>query len=121
MLERFFRRSVRNRETAEDLMQETFARALRGTYSDRGHKSRTWLWQIAKRLLIDASRRKTLPTVPLEPWHTETSPADAALLHQEERRDLCAAIGGLTPSQRDVVLCCYAFDLSIRRRPPNSA
>lgn len=34
MLERFFRRSVRNRETAEDLMQETFARALRGTYSE---------------------------------------------------------------------------------------
>ena len=27
---------------------------------------------------------------------------------------MCAAIGGLTPSQRDVVLCCYAFDLSIR-------
>lgn len=54
----FILRYVRSRETAEDLMQETFLRVIRGAGNyQRQAKFTTWLYTIARNLCVDQSRR----------------------------------------------------------------
>jgi RNA polymerase sigma-70 factor, ECF subfamily len=55
----FFAWRVRDRETAEDLTQLTFERALRawGRFDRSGGHERRWLFTIARNLLVDHHRR----------------------------------------------------------------
>jgi RNA polymerase sigma-70 factor (ECF subfamily) len=54
----FILRFVGSRETAEDLMQETFLRVIRGAEAyQRQAKFTTWLYTIARNLCVDQSRR----------------------------------------------------------------
>ena len=48
-----------DREQAEDLFQETFARVHKKAHTIRGSKFRSWLYTIATRLAIDGFRRRT--------------------------------------------------------------
>lgn len=52
---RFCYWKVRNKETAEDLTQETFLRFLNSGYSEQGKRIR-YLYTIARNLCIDESR-----------------------------------------------------------------
>jgi RNA polymerase sigma-70 factor, ECF subfamily len=57
----YFRRSGVGDAQAEDLTQETFARALRALGAFRGDaKLSTWLWTIAQNLLLEHRRRPSL-------------------------------------------------------------
>ena len=50
---------VRNRETAKDLVQDTFLSALQSLDSFRGESSeKTWLYSILKNKIIDHYRKK---------------------------------------------------------------
>ena len=54
----FILRYVGSRETAEDLMQETFLRVIKGAAAyQRQAKFTTWLYTIARNLCVDQSRR----------------------------------------------------------------
>ncbi|HLU66723.1 MAG TPA: RNA polymerase sigma factor [Kofleriaceae bacterium] len=54
----FILRFVGSRETAEDLMQETFLRVIKGAEAyQRQAKFTTWLYTIARNLCVDQSRR----------------------------------------------------------------
>jgi RNA polymerase sigma factor (sigma-70 family) len=54
----FFLRVAGNRAEAEDLTQETFVRACHAVLRFRGDSSvRTWLFGIARRVLMEAARR----------------------------------------------------------------
>ncbi len=54
----FILRFVRSREVAEDLMQETFLRVVKGAENyKRQAKFTTWLYTIARNLCVDHSRR----------------------------------------------------------------
>ena len=54
----FILRYVGSRETAEDLMQETFLRVIKGAEAyQRQAKFTTWLYTIARNLCVDQSRR----------------------------------------------------------------
>lgn len=54
----FIFRYVGLRETAEDLMQETFLRVIKGAEAyQRQAKFTTWLYTIARNLCVDQSRR----------------------------------------------------------------
>ena len=54
----FILRYVGSRETAEDLMQETFLRVIKGADAyQRQAKFTTWLYTIARNLCVDQSRR----------------------------------------------------------------
>jgi RNA polymerase sigma-70 factor (ECF subfamily) len=54
----FILRFVLDPAQAEDLMQETFLRVIKGTESyERQAKFTTWLYTIARNLCVDASRR----------------------------------------------------------------
>jgi RNA polymerase sigma-70 factor (ECF subfamily) len=54
----FILRYVRSRELAEDLLQETFLRVIKGAENyQRKAKFTTWLYTIARNLCVDQSRR----------------------------------------------------------------
>jgi RNA polymerase sigma-70 factor (ECF subfamily) len=54
----FILRYVQLRETAEDLLQETFLRVIKGAEAyQRQAKFTTWLYTIARNLCVDQSRR----------------------------------------------------------------
>ncbi|HLF57856.1 MAG TPA: sigma-70 family RNA polymerase sigma factor [Thermoanaerobaculia bacterium] len=54
----FLRRRLRNEEAAEDLLQETFVRAIRAGRVDRGEELRPYLFTIAHHLVADHWRRR---------------------------------------------------------------
>jgi RNA polymerase sigma-70 factor (ECF subfamily) len=73
-----------DRQVAEDLTAETFARAYAaiGRYEDRGAPFRAWLFRIANNLVIGRSRRRDRSEVSLESTHAESIPDGAD--HAEE-------------------------------------
>lgn len=94
---------IRDRQRAEDLVQEAFVRAFvaldrfdaaRGTF-------RSWLLTIARRVCLDELRRRSTPVVLVDaaPLIDDRSPVDAAASHEAGRR-LDAALEGLPLSQR---------------------
>lgn len=54
----FLRRQVRDRETAEDLLQETFVRAIRSGRIEERASLRSYLFTIAQNLLADHWRKR---------------------------------------------------------------
>jgi RNA polymerase sigma factor (sigma-70 family) len=54
----FLRRQVRDRETAEDLLQETFVRAIRSGRIEERTSLRSYLFTIAQNLLADHWRKR---------------------------------------------------------------
>jgi RNA polymerase sigma-70 factor (ECF subfamily) len=61
---RFIYRKVGNRETAEDLTAEVFAKALQWLQADRpGHSVQAWLFATARTTIVDYWRRHVDETV----------------------------------------------------------
>src|SRR5262249_997579 len=55
----FILRYVGDKETAEDLLQETFMRVIKGSDAyKRQAKFTTWLYTIARNLCVDQTRRR---------------------------------------------------------------
>jgi RNA polymerase sigma factor (sigma-70 family) len=100
-------------EAAEDLMAETFITAFqrRRTYDLGRDDARPWLFGIATNLVArhrraEARRFKALARVP-EPVEHDEPVADRAVSRAGAtgvRRELAAALGGLSARHRDVVL-----------------
>ncbi|MFG2670054.1 RNA polymerase sigma factor [Streptomyces sp. DT20] len=107
-------------EAAEDLMAETFTTAFqrRHTYDLTRADARPWLFGIATNLVsrhrrAEARRFKALAKVP-EPVEHEDPVADRAVARAGAtgvRRDLAAALAGLSARHRDVVLLVAWADL----------
>jgi RNA polymerase sigma-70 factor (ECF subfamily) len=95
----YFQRIVGNRQDAEELTQETFARACSAAVRFRGDSSvRTWLFGIARRVLLEASRAglferpAELPDVPI------------GTDDHDERMDLERAFDTLEVSDREALM-----------------
>ena len=115
---RVARRMVSSREEAEDLMQETYARAFRSWRSFQpGTNLRAWLLRILTNLNIDRGRRKqrTPDTQPLEEGdyflynRLEESTGDSS--NDEERvverlsqDDVVTALSAVPHDFRDVIV-----------------
>ncbi|MFJ3530988.1 RNA polymerase sigma factor [Streptomyces sp. NPDC090132] len=107
-------------EAAEDLMAETFTTAFqrRHTYDLTRADARPWLFGIATNLVsrhrrAESRRFKALARVP-EPVEHEDPVADRAVARAGAtgvRRDLAAALAGLSARHRDVVLLVAWADL----------
>jgi RNA polymerase sigma-70 factor (ECF subfamily) len=104
-------RTVRQREDAEDLTQETFIRAFRAlsTY-DPQYRFSSWLFKIASNLCIDHLRRQRGETVslddeeaPLELPDIAGDPEDA-VVRKDQRDVIERAIEMLPPDYRLVIL-----------------
>jgi RNA polymerase sigma factor (sigma-70 family) len=93
------------RSAAEDAFQETFLRALRAYGRlEHGRHLRAWIFTIAARVAIDASRTKPCNTVLLgeEGGAEDPQPAYLALEHLAEQ---------LPPQERAAVVLRYGYDL----------
>jgi RNA polymerase sigma-70 factor (ECF subfamily) len=106
-----------DREEAEDIAQETFARAylslarLRGAGAWRG-----WLLRIAGNLCTDALRRqRRRRTEPLDPLWPDGAPSpETQVLAAERQRELRAAVRALPDKYRVPMLLRFASGFTRR-------
>lgn len=114
-------RMVRDRPTAEDLVQEAFVKAYRGLGGyDPRRKLSSWLFKIAHNAAIDHLRRRQPVTVPLEAppggseddgpgldrvlADTSSRGPEVGAARGELAAALEAAVAGLRPEYREVVV-----------------
>jgi RNA polymerase sigma-70 factor, ECF subfamily len=131
LIERFQHRLLRylvfltgNRDLAEDIFQETWIRVMeRGSQYNGKAKFDTWLFAIARHLVIDGSRKKT--TASLEALQeqfgnehafdvasTEPSPFDA-ITSCENRENVQTALSRLDSLHREVLVLRFHEELSL--------
>jgi RNA polymerase sigma-70 factor (ECF subfamily) len=115
-------RMVGDRALAEDLAQEAFVKAFRHLSAfDASRRLSSWLFRIAHNTAIDALRRGSAVTVPLDAHGQDehprqlSSPPDPDPVEQAALGDaLVAALGHLRPDFRAAVVLRYeeglAFD-----------
>ncbi len=100
----------RNRAQAEDLVQETFLKALL-SLPDHHPNFRAWLYMVARNLFLDQQRRDSR----LSQWD-ENRPDDSGelcdrLIADEVRAALYRVLGDLEPRKREVLLLQYFANL----------
>ena len=114
---RYLVRLTGNRDTADDLFQETFLRAFRARESFRGERGfRPWLYAIARNLCRDAikerARRPAIASIDSEgetplaetlPDRSAADPADA-LERTEVAEAVRSAVARLSVDHREVVV-----------------
>jgi RNA polymerase sigma-70 factor (ECF subfamily) len=110
--------SVGAKGDAQDLVQDTFVRAFASLDSFRGDSSlRTWLFTIARRLLLDLRRseRRRGEQVEVQEQHatTEYDSLDS-LVAEEMRERMQTAVGRLSKTQREVFMLRVGEGLSYK-------
>lgn len=97
----YFLRTVGRSGDAEELTQETFVRACGAALRFRGDSSvRTWLFGIAHRVLLEASRAGLFERSSIVEERAQDPPG----VTTEERLDLERALASLAPSDREVLV-----------------
>jgi RNA polymerase sigma-70 factor, ECF subfamily len=123
----FLYASTSNREAAEDLLQETFARVCRhrddwgtGIRGGEGDSFRGWLFAIARNIARDAGRRASVRRRAAEDPHgshasvrpaAEVAP-DQAAVQADLARQLLAGLQKLPGSQREAFVMVRLKELS---------
>ena len=113
-----------NREVSEDLFQETWIRVLlRGAQFNGKSRFDTWLFTIARNLVIDLSRKRTMASLdemseggdnerPFEILDTEPSPLDQ-FRSGEDRAEVHQVLVHLEPRSREVLVLRFYEELSL--------
>ena len=116
---------VKDREAAEDLMQEVFVKAIRrirdGKYNEQG-KFKPWIVRIAHNLSIDYFRKaKRYPTIVMENGSNVLETMEFADLNfedlqmkKETKEILKSYIRELPQAQREVLMLRHYFDMSFK-------
>lgn len=109
----FAYRAVRQREEAEDLVQETWISALRTVPSFEGRSSlRTWLVSILRRRIADRFRReRASEELQEERFAFDGSAPEERLGDHEAATIATAAMAELTELERRAVLLCDVQDM----------
>jgi RNA polymerase sigma-70 factor (ECF subfamily) len=113
-----FAASVGARGDVEEIVQDTFVRAFASLDSFRGESPlRTWLFTIARRLLLDRRRseQRRGEQVPVQDSDvmTEFDPLDSVVADETQRR-MRQAVERLTPMQREVFTLRVSEGLSYK-------
>ena len=110
---------TRNREEAEDLVQETYAKALRGFASfEPGTNFKAWIFRILRNTFLNSRTGLKAATVPLDV--SEEDPAlavehetpETILIDRASERVLQNAIEELPVPYREVLLLCEVEEMS---------
>lgn len=118
---RFVYFQVKHKSEAEDITQTVFVRALGAVsrYEDEGLPFSTWLYTIARNLVIDYWKKKkdVLIEDPAVTFGNIHDPATEAH-HGAERRELgemlAEALKEVSPEQREILVLQFMDDLSNR-------
>src|ERR1700687_5133082 len=111
---------TQNREEAEDLVQETYAKALKGFSSFQlGTNFRAWMYRILRNtFLTSRTGLKVTMTVPLEPEEdgpelaVECATPETILFERANRELLQSAIDDLPEYFREILLLCEVEEMS---------
>ncbi len=112
------------REVAEDLFQETWMRVLlRGAQYNGKARFDTWLFTIARNLVIDLSRKRTMASLDaMSEGRDDDRPFEIAMggpspLDQFQERENCAEVGEvllkLEANYREVLVLRFYEELSL--------
>lgn len=118
LIYRFLYSYTHDADWSQELMQETFLRAV-GSVSryDGSCKLSVWLCQIAKHVLYQELRKKKrIATVELTDYLPDNAAPDgeASVLRQENKIELYQAVHHLPELEREVVLYRISGELSFR-------
>jgi RNA polymerase sigma-70 factor, ECF subfamily len=103
----FLVRTTRDRQLAEDVLQETFLRLVREARSGRAPSDpRAWLFRVASNQVISAARRRATVArwAPFLPRGTDPPSSEAVVLERETRDRVEAALAVLSHDARTAVL-----------------
>ena len=111
------------RETAEDLFQEVWIRVLRrGSQYNGKARFDTWIFTIARNLVIDLSRKRTMASLdemsendddrPFEIAEDGPSPLDQ-FRSREDAAELASVMQCLEPSYREVITLRFHEEMSL--------
>lgn len=110
---------TQNRDEAEDLVQETYAKALKGFSSFApGTNFRAWMFRILRNTFLNSRTGLKAVTVPLDssdddaalPVEDETP--ETILIDRARQRVLQEAIEELPVAHREVLLLCEVEEMS---------
>jgi RNA polymerase sigma-70 factor (ECF subfamily) len=126
----FILRSVIDRALAEDLLQETFLRVVKGREAyEKQAKFKTWLFTIARNLCVDASRRgkhrraqsldapldgTEASATLLEVTADRRAAVDRSVIGKQLGERIQSAVDELVPEQREVFVLREVMDLSFK-------
>jgi len=109
---------TQDREEAEDLVQETYAKALKGFRSFQpGTNFRAWIYQILRNTFL-TSRTGLKSTVPLDLESDEQTllavndTPETIVLQRSDRQLVQKALGRLPVPYREVLLLCEFEEMS---------
>jgi len=109
--------ALTDRELAEEVVQDVFARAWRraADYDPRRGSVRTWLYAITRNRIVDARRRGAVRPG-LAPQDAEEMPAevDSELEQAVLRWQMAAALTRLSPEHREVIRLAHYGGLTLR-------
>jgi RNA polymerase sigma-70 factor (ECF subfamily) len=107
----FLVRTTRDREVAEDLLQESFLRLTREVHAGRAPDNvRAWLYRVAANLATSRGRRIATSLRALVRIAPSTSaartddPLESSYIHREGHAELLAALESLGPDARAALL-----------------
>jgi RNA polymerase sigma-70 factor (ECF subfamily) len=105
-----------DRTLAEDLLADTFERALRARarFDRRRGSEKTWLYTIALNLLRDHARRAGAEARALERTGARPDAAEDVALEAIEHRDtLQRALATLAPEEREAIALRFGAELTV--------
>jgi RNA polymerase sigma-70 factor (ECF subfamily) len=111
---------TQNREEGEDLVQETYTKALKGFSSfQQGTNFRAWIYQILRNtFLTSRTGLKAMATLPLETEDDQEvlppvkDTPESLLLQRSDRELVQEALGQLPVAYREVLLLCEFEEMS---------
>ena len=118
----FARWLTRNTEEAEDLVQETYVKALKGFSSFQlGTNFRAWMYRILRNtFLTSRTGLRVTMTVPLDPEQDDSELAvenetpETILMKRSDSQLVVGAIDGLPVHYREALLLCEVEEMSYR-------
>ena len=105
-----------DRVLAEDLLADTFERALRARrrFDPRKASEKTWLYAIALNCLRDHARRRSTEVRALERMASGPSPGSTGEMEEVSDRDLISRnLAVLTDEEREAIALRFGADLTV--------
>ncbi len=106
----------RDRELAEDVLQETYLKIFQGKALFGGQSTlKTWLFAVIRRTAARQRRFRWLREIPLLMITSEPASAERCLIQSERASALLRALGRLARRQREIVELVFYHDLTIEQ------